>query len=56
MGVLYIKIRGVSCHHPYRCAPGFQGTRCENVQEASSNANRAGEEQAVAGGENRTLN
>lgn len=36
----------------FRCAAGFQGDRCEDVQEASSNANRADEEQAVVGGEN----
>ena len=40
---------------PCRCASGFQGDRCEDVQEATANANRADEEQAIAGGENMTL-
>lgn len=41
-------------HHPFRCPLGFQGDRCEDVQEATANANRGAEEEAVAGGENAT--
>ena len=40
------------CYDSFRCEPGFIGSRCQDVQEASSNANRANEDQAVVGGEN----
>ena len=39
----------------HRCASGFQGDRCEDIQEGTANANRGEEQGAVAGGENKML-